>query len=321
MTEKFSVIIPLYNKGPHIARAIESILQQTIQNIEIIVVDDQSCDEGPAIVRKYDDPRITLLEQDHQGVSYTRNHGVSLAKTDFIAFLDADDEWMPRHLETILRLIEKFPEAGMFSTAYRKQDAAGKIQWPIYKCIPDAPWEGLMPDYFLSATLGNSPVNSSVVVIPKKIFYEMGGFPEGYWYAEDADLFGKIAMKYPVAFSWECGAIYHVNAVNRSCLREIPRNYEESFVKSARNALKRGEVRPDLVESVNEYITSKEIERAIGNLQDGNLKNAQSILKQCKTKLFKKEKTKLLFLATLPSPVYFFLQDLRRNVIKIVRKK
>jgi len=319
MNKKFSVIIPLYNKGSHIARAIESILKQTIQNFEIIVVDDHSSDGGPAIVKSYEDPRITLIEQDHRGVSYTRNHGVSLATTDFIAFLDADDEWMPTHLETILRLIEKYPEAGMFTTAYKKQTAEGKIQWANYKCIPDAPWEGLLSDYFRSAAIGNSPVNSSVVVIPRGIFHEMGGFPEGYWYAEDADLFGKIALKYPVAFSWEFGAIYHEEALNRACDIEYPRNYEEPFVKNARDALMKGAIRPDLVESVNEFITTREMHRAYRNIYHGNLKTAQVILKQCTTKLRNNEKMKLLILVKFP--VYFFLRDIKRNLIKMVRKK
>jgi glycosyltransferase involved in cell wall biosynthesis len=328
MNKKFSVIIPLFNKGPHIARAVKSILKQTLQEFEIIVVDDHSSDEGPAVVRSFDDPRITLIEQDHRGASYTRNHGVRVATTDFIALLDADDEWMPRHLETILRLVEKYPEAGMFTTAYKIQNAEGKIHWG-YKCIPDAPWEGLLPDYFRSCTLGNYPVNASNVVIPKKIFHEMGGFPESYWYGEDADLFGKIALKYPVAFSWKFGAIYHVDASNRACEKDHPRNYEEPFVKTARAALLKGEVRPDRIESVNEFITRKEMHRVYCNLDDGNLKTAESILKQCTTKLSAHEKKKLLVLiklkllmqAKLPFPVYLFLQNSRQNLMKMIRKK
>ena len=321
MTEKFSVIIPLYNKGPHIARALDSVLNQTVRNNEIIVVDDQSVDEGPGIVRSYRDPRITFIEQDHKGASFTRNHGARLAKNEYIAFLDADDEWMPGHLETILRLIEHYPEAGMYATAYKKGNGGVPERWANYTCIPAAPWEGLLPDYFKSATFGNSPVNSSVVVIPRKIFLEMGGFPVDYWYAEDADLFGKIALKYPVAFSREFGAVYHVGAVNRTCRTPIPRNYEEAFVTSARLALKEGKVRPELVESVNEYMVSKEIERAIGNIQDGNLKNAHAILKQCRTKAFRKERLKLLILTALPSPVYFLLRDIRHKVRERLQEK
>jgi glycosyltransferase involved in cell wall biosynthesis len=291
-------------------------------------VDDCSRDAGPAVVRSFDDPRITLIKQDHHGVSFTRNHGVDLATTDFIAFLDADDEWMPRHLETILRLLKKYPEAGMFATAYKIHTHDGKIQGG-YKYIPDAPWEGLLPDYFRSCTLGNYPTISSNVVIPKKIFQEMGGFPINYWYGEDADLFGKIALKYPVAFSWECGAIYHTGALNRACDRDHPRNFEEPFVKTAREALQKGNVRPDLIESVNEFITRKELHRVYCNLDDENLENAESILNQCTTKLSAHEKKKLLAMIKLkllmrkklPSPVYYFLRNSRQNLMKMIRKK
>ena len=174
----FSVIIPLYNKGPYIARALESVLKQTIQDFEIIVIDGGSEDNGPKMVKNFNDPRILFLEQSGKGVSNARNEAVNFSKNEYIAFLDADDEWMPHHLETIMWLIEKYPEAGVFTTVYKKQTAEGKIQQPVYKCIPNAPWEGLLPDYFRSGALGNSPAWTSVVVIPKKIFHEMGGFPE-----------------------------------------------------------------------------------------------------------------------------------------------
>jgi len=149
----------------------------------------------------------------------------------------------------------------------------------------------------------------------------MGGFPEGYWYGEDTDLFGKIAMKYPVAFSWEFGAIYHIEASTRSFDRKIPLDDEEPFVKTARSALMKGVVPQELKESLYEFIAKKEIYRSYWNLQEGNLKIARIILKKCMTKIRKNEKMKLLILATLPSPVYFLLRDLRRNVIKRVRKK
>ena len=321
MDEKFSVIIPLYNKGQHIARAINSVLNQTIQNFEIIIVDDLSSDEGPAIVKSFHDSRISFIEQEHRGASYTRNHGVYLAAGEFIAFLDADDEWMPHHLETILRLIKKYPDAGMFATASKLSTDVGTTRWTDYEYIPPPPWEGLMPDYFRSGALGEDPVNASTVVIPKTIFHEMGGFPEGYWYGEDTDLFGKIAMKYPVAFSWEFGAIYHIEASTRSFDRKIPLDDEEPFVKTARSALMKGVVPQELKESLYEFIAKKEIYRSYWNLQEGNLKIARIILKKCMTKIRKNEKMKLLILATLPSPVYFLLRDLRRNVIKRVRKK
>jgi glycosyltransferase involved in cell wall biosynthesis len=317
MNEKISVIIPLLNKGSYIARAINSVLHQTIQNFDIIVIDGGSQDDGPNIVEDFNDPRIYFLVQTGKGVSNARNEAVNYSKNEFIAFLDADDEWMPNHLETILRLIEKCPEAGMFTTAWKKT-AEGKTRWANYKYIPKPPWEGLLPDYFKSGALGSSPVWTSVVVIPRKIFHEMGGFPEDYWFGEDLDLFGKIALKYPVAFSWEFGAIYHVEALNRAGEKGVPLDYEEPFIKTARAALNKGEVPSKFIESVNEYISLKEIYRAKCNIHAGNSKTAQMILKHCNTKLHYNEKMKWLLLAKIPVPIFLFLMNTKGKIVKFI---
>jgi glycosyltransferase involved in cell wall biosynthesis len=320
MNEKISVIIPLYNKEKEIKRALDSVLCQTFQNFEVIVVDDHSSDQGPAIVKSFHDPRISFIGQEHRGVSYTRNHGVNLASSDFVAFLDADDEWMPKHLETLQRLIQDYPEAGMFTTACKIQPVEGKLRWANYKYIPNPPWEGLLPDYFKSGALGFYPVVVSVVAIPKKIYHEMGGFPEGYWMGEDVDLFSRIALKYPVAFSWEFGAIYHWDASNRACDKRIPPDYVEPFVKTARAALIRGAIPKELTESLNEYIWKLEILRASHYVKTGNSDSAQIILKQCNTKWQYNEKMKWLLLAKFPYSLFHFIQDMRRKIIKMVRK-
>jgi glycosyltransferase involved in cell wall biosynthesis len=319
MIEKFSVIIPLLNKGPYIARAIESVLNQTTQNFEIIIIDGGSKDDGPKIVKSFKDPRIHFLVQIGKGVSNARNEAVNFAENDFIAFLDADDEWMPKHLETILRLIEIYPEAGMYSTAYKIQTVNGKIVRADYKNIPNPPWEGLLPDYFKSSALGDAPVWTSVVVIPKKIFYEMGGFPEGYWFGEDLDLFFKIAVKYPVAFSWYIGGLYHFDASNRACDRRFPLDYVEPFIKTARTALIKGKIPPKYIESVTEYIYKREIGQAIFNVRAGESQTAQIILKKCHTKWHYYEKMKWLLLAKIPYPLYLFARDIRRKIIKILK--
>jgi glycosyltransferase involved in cell wall biosynthesis len=316
MTEKISVIIPLYNKEHEIKRTLDSILSQTFQNFEIIIVDDQSSDDGPAIVKSYDDRRISLIEQDHQGVSYTRNHGVDLATSDFIAFIDADDEWMPNHLETITRLIKKYPEAGIYTTSWKKQTPNGKLEWADYKYIPSPPWEGILPDYFKSGALGDSPVWTSVVVIPKKIFLEIGGFSD-YWRGQDLDLFGKIALKYPVAFSWEFGAVYHMEASNRTCNKKVPMDYQDPFIKTARAAIMKGEHSPEFINSLNEYVSILEIWRAIRNIRAGHSDTAQIILKQCNTKWHYGLKVKLLLMTKIPYPLYLFIRDIRRKMIDL----
>ncbi len=293
-----SVIISLYNKKEYIGRTIQSVLDQTISDFEIIVVDDGSVDGSSDVVKSFHDNRIQLFRQKNQGVSIARNNGVKKADADFIAFLDADDEWLPNHLGTLLKLRNKYPDAGAFTTAYRILEAGGKIRSPNYQAIPAPPFEGLIPNYFKSAALGDSPMNSSSIGIPKNIFNEFGGFPEGAWWGEDTDLFGKIALKYPIAFSWEIGAVYHWDANNRVCGK--PSLTPEPFVTFARNALKNNMVPYLFLTDLQEYLARKEIYRAASHLYIGNNLEARNILKTIQTKIFRKRKQLLLMLSIFP---------------------
>jgi glycosyltransferase involved in cell wall biosynthesis len=305
---EFSVVIPLYNKGPYIKRTLDSVLKQTIQSFEIIVIDGGSTDKGPSVVKDFDDPRIRFFQQKRTGVSAARNQGVNISQSDFIAFLDADDEWMPQHLETIQNLQKKFPQAGAYTTAYKFQEVSGRLRWAKYRALSPAPWGGLIPNYFKSCTLGEYPVWTSVVCIPKKIFIEMGGFPEGSWYAEDADLFGKIALKYPIAFSWYMGGIYHREAINRLCNRPLPL-VSEPFVITALQSIENGTIPKDMLNDLNEYISLREIARAERNLFAGKREEAAQILKMHKTHYFWHIRLILLVMVTMPYPL---LQQARK---------
>ena len=107
MIPQVSVVIPLYNKAPYIDRALRSVLAQTFQDFEVIIVDDGSTDGGAKIVKSTTDKRIKLIQQKNSGVSAARNRGIQESKSKLIAFLDADDEWKSRFLEVILRLRKK----------------------------------------------------------------------------------------------------------------------------------------------------------------------------------------------------------------------
>ncbi len=122
----FSVIIPLYNKAGTIARAIQSVLHQTVQAFEIVVVNDGSEDGGPAIVQDFNDPRIRLLNQANRGVSAARNLGIRESRFELIAFLDADDEWLPTYLEHVRKLVDLFPACGFYATRYFYQEPDGR---------------------------------------------------------------------------------------------------------------------------------------------------------------------------------------------------
>ena len=106
-----SVIIPLYNKAPYILRALDSVAAQTFKDFEVIVVDDGSTDGGGGIVERYPDQRFRLVRQANAGPGAARNRGIREAQAPLVAFLDADDRWLPAYLETNVRILEEHPEA------------------------------------------------------------------------------------------------------------------------------------------------------------------------------------------------------------------
>jgi glycosyltransferase involved in cell wall biosynthesis len=305
-----SVVIPLYNKEPHIKRAIDSVLAQRVQDFEIIIVDDGSTDKSSEVVKSFTDSRIRLIQQKNQGVSATRNRGAKIANSDLIALLDADDEWAPTFLETIIRLNKKYPEAGMYCTAYN-ECKYGKIQTIPFKVIPLAPWEGLLSNYFLSAALGPHPVCSSSVCIPKDIYLSVGGFQVGVPWGEDDDFWGRIAIKYPVAFSQIIGATYYQDTTNRACNLQI--SVEHPFVKTAYDLINSNNVPQNMREDLRECIAKYQILSAAHNIRKGNPKVGKKILKSCDTKLLYRKKLFWIILSMVPPSTLRLIRKVKRK--------
>ncbi len=247
-----TVVIPLFDKGPWIARAISSVLRQSARDFVVIVVDDASGDDGPDRVATFTDARIQQIRRIHAGAAAARNAGIRSAQSPFVAFLDADDEWEPDHLESLLRLHEKHPDAGICTTACRFIRRDGAPQPPTYFGFPEAPWEGIIPDYFRAAAMGKPPVCSSAAGIPTNILLETELFREDIELGEDLDLWGRVALSFPVAFSHSGRALYHKDAGNRTCLR-IPREKELPFIETARARLRDGTVPKHLAPSLRDY--------------------------------------------------------------------
>jgi glycosyltransferase involved in cell wall biosynthesis len=307
-----SIVIPLYNKGVHIERTIESVRNQTFQNFEIIVIDGGSTDDGPKIVAAISDPRIHLILQDSKGVSNARNEGVRASSSELIAFLDADDEWLPCHLEELSRLVSNFPSAGIFATSYSIIDEHGNKKSPKIKYVPKAPWSGLLSHYFLVVSSGEAPFLISTMAIRKDIFIKTGGFLPQWNWAEDHELWGRMALHYPIAYSWKCGACWHHDAQNRLGHQPPPLEMEPVYA-TVKNFLSENMVQGEQLCQLQEFLALKEIDFSIRLYQAGERSRARLLLKNCETKLFKLQKMKWQIFFLLPYRVYHLLKSLKNH--------
>ena len=203
-----SVVMPLYNKEREVARAIASVFGQTFRDFELLVVDDGSTDRGAQTVASLGDERMRLIRQANAGVSSARNRGVREAQSDLVAFLDADDEWAPEFLETVLRLKARFPSCTVMATSYRMRQANGSERSALLRGTPVHPWEGVLDDYFLLASLSDPPLCSSAVAVYRGALDAIGGFPLGVRSGEDLLTWARLAVAGSIAYSSYQGAVF-----------------------------------------------------------------------------------------------------------------
>ena len=205
-----TVVIPLYNKENSIARALDSVLAQTFQDFEVVVVDDGSTDEGAAIVKQYTDSRIRLISQANAGVSAARNSGIAEARGEYVAFLDADDEWMPEYLENQYSLTLRYPQCDVFATNYIFRGFTGNRVPTILRRLPSKARDFEMSNYFEVAFSSHPPLWTSAVMVRKAALESIGGFPVGIRSGEDLLTWARLAVMYKIAYSVRPFAIYNL---------------------------------------------------------------------------------------------------------------
>lgn len=196
-----SIIIPLYNKEKQIAATLQSVFNQTFQDFEVIIVNDGSTDSSVAIVESFGDSRLRLINQQNSGVSAARNRGVDEAKGEFIAFLDADDEWKPEYLETQMSLVGKYPQCDVFATNYEFIDETGKVTSTIIRKLPFQGETGIMTNYFEVASCSHPPLWTSAIIVRRDAILAIGGFPVGIKSGEDLLTWARLACRYKIAYS------------------------------------------------------------------------------------------------------------------------
>ena len=199
----FSIIIPLYNKEKFIENTIQSVLGQSFEDFELIVVNDGSTDKSLELVNKLKDKRIKTYSISNAGVSKARNFGIQKATSKLIVFLDADDLWKNNHLQELYKLRKAHPHCGLYAMGYTKKfDNADPIHAHYFGLEKHS---GVVDDFFLSSIV-DCIAWTSALMVPKIVFQKLGGFNEGLKTSEDTEMWIRIALNYPVAFCWKMTA-------------------------------------------------------------------------------------------------------------------
>lgn len=218
----FSVIIPLYNKELSVKNTIQTVLNQTLTEFEILIVNDGSTDDSLNIVKKIKDKRIRIINKPNGGVSSARNRGVKEAKFEWIAFLDADDLWERNHLEEFKNMMTVFPEMMVFCTSHSKSKLREAYFPKMVKGFE------LIEDYFDVAMKNVDFFWTGAVCIHKSVFRKTGLFPLKINRGEDLFLWGEIGKRYKIIRSQVVTVNYNYDSENK--LTNSKSDYKSSII-------------------------------------------------------------------------------------------
>ena len=181
-----SVVIPTYNCDRYLPQAVESVLSQKRCDFELIIIDDGSTDNTQQVLRPYRD-FLRYVYQNNQGVCLARNHGIKLAQGEFIAFLDADDFFLPGKLAAQLAIFDSQESLGIVHSGWQRVNAEGKL------IIDVTPWQSY-PELNLETWLKFKPVLPSAMMFRRQWLERISGFDPQFRVAEDVDLVLRLAL-------------------------------------------------------------------------------------------------------------------------------
>ncbi len=217
---RVTVILPLFNKAKYIARAIDSILNQSFSDFELIIVDDGSTDGSSEIAARYQDAKVKIISQPNAGPGAARNSGLRQAQGELIAFLDGDDEWHPNYLEESVALLDmSSPETASVTSGYVEYPR-GKSRTAMWLKRGIRNREFLLSAYMspLTVVYFLAYMSSWSTLTKRSVLERWGGFysDDHCTYAEDSFLWLKILLNERVRFSLTPRVNYHREASSLS---------------------------------------------------------------------------------------------------------
>lgn len=290
---KFSIVIPLYNKASYISRALNSVLAQSYNDWECIVVDDGSTDKGPEIVESYKDKRIRMLQQKNAGPSAARNRGAREANGEWIALLDADDYWLDYHLYNLADLTTRHPQCRVVAGNFCIECPGSRLILPNFMPYHEST---TVQDYLSWNASRKGPlVNSSSTAVRKDLWHETGGFRESFRLAEDTDFWCRLSLNTDFAIHHTPSSVYfqdYSDNSTRTCL----------YIGDAPFADLRTAIPHNLRWAYDEFLASyRMMILAPGTLLTGNKKLARRMATASLGTTSSKRATIILALSLLPT--------------------
>lgn len=204
----FSVIIPTYNRENEISRAITSVINQTMGDFEIIIVDDGSTDNTEAIVKSFNDDRIRFVKQKNSGATVARNTGIENSQGDVISFLDSDDEWMPTMLENQKRVYDSDTDITFVYSNVQ-------LKYPNGTTKPFGKKLGISGNAYSQALAQGYIAPTSVLSAKRECFKRIGGFDVSLPASQDDDMCFRLAKHFKCGYIDQVLANMYIGPENR----------------------------------------------------------------------------------------------------------
>ena len=233
MDDLVSIIIPAYNAASFIAETIDSVIQQSFQHWELIVVDDGSQDSTAEKVKAFaEDSRISYHFKKNEGVSIARNTGYSLSKGLFLAFLDADDIWKPQRLH---KMLERFKEDGEIGLVHSYIQEINSQSQPLQKVHRGK--EGFILDRLLLWD-GCTIPNPSSILVKREVVEKVGGFSPELSTAADQEFFFRVAASFKIGMVKEILSFYRMHDDNmHKDIQHMEEDHCKAYQLAERNKL------------------------------------------------------------------------------------
>ncbi len=216
-----SVVIATYNMGQYLPQAVESVLAQSYPNVEVQIVDDGSNDDTPTILRRWDaHPRVRVHRQNNGGQARAKNQGVALSRGDFVAFLDADDVWLPEKLSRQMPLFAGRPEIGVVYSDYERMDGEGRV-------LAKGPTH-MHRGRVSGALLIENFVSFPSAIVRRECLERHGAFDETLGMGIDYDLWLRLSAYYQFDFIAEPTVRYRIWA------GQMSKNYRKRYESGIR---------------------------------------------------------------------------------------